>query len=150
MGWAAPCAAGLPGVMERQSLGCIDGPAGRTMGQLFLHFSYLSFGFPHIWKTSSLQVSTFDAGIFASWIAALGDWIGRGQPEVRNWFERAFNARSWWINFITSSALEQAVTASEFLEEMTSMGTWSISVLTLNSSLREASCFGFREFASFK
>ena len=46
MGWAAPCAAGLPGVMERQSLGCIDGPAGRTMGQLFLHFSYLSFGFP--------------------------------------------------------------------------------------------------------
>ena len=77
--------------MERRSPACIDAQL-RTMGRDFLHFSYEALGFSHIMKTFELltpkyllpELQLLAIGLKAAW----------------NRFKRAFNARSWWINFI--------------------------------------------------
>ena len=77
--------------MERRSPACIDAEP-RTMGRDFLHFSYLALGFPNILKTFELLMSKY--------LLPEVQLLAIGLKAAWNRFKRAFNARSWWINFI--------------------------------------------------
>ena len=90
--------------------------AGQWASSRLFTLLLLSFAFSNILENSSLQL------FMLKYLLPELQLLSIGLEVVGNRFERAFNARSWWIDFITSSASD----------------SWEcVAVWTLNSSLHQ-------------